>query len=339
MVVSLKHTFVSGKADGVDSTLVQPSNWNAEHLMTLNTQTVLGRMAAGVGPLQELPIAVDATGQSLSLPKGTTGQRPASPQPGMIRFNTTTNQLEAYQGGIWGNFADVALSAIPEQQFLGRAKGAGTGVPIGLTRKQIQAIVYNVGDIIPTAAAAANDGFVLCYGQNLSRVTYQELFVKLGSGVYWGSGDGANSFGIPDLRGRVLAGKDNMGGTSANRMIGSWGGVNGDVLGIGGVGGLEYHILTAAQLAKHKHTGTTAVDNPDHYHPGTHPSQYGSSLGSGRGWGAGSGVAASSTLNTLGTSVTHSHAFNTSEIGADGAHNIVQPTAMINYQIYTGVHA
>jgi len=28
---NIKHAFVSGKTDGVDATLVQPSNWNAEH--------------------------------------------------------------------------------------------------------------------------------------------------------------------------------------------------------------------------------------------------------------------------------------------------------------------
>lgn len=31
--MSIKHTFQSGKADGGDATLVQPSNWNAEHYL------------------------------------------------------------------------------------------------------------------------------------------------------------------------------------------------------------------------------------------------------------------------------------------------------------------
>lgn len=29
--MKLKHAFVSGKVDGADATLVQPSNWNADH--------------------------------------------------------------------------------------------------------------------------------------------------------------------------------------------------------------------------------------------------------------------------------------------------------------------
>lgn len=35
------------------------------------------------------------------VPKGTTAQRPASPVNGHIRYNTTTEQLEAYQNGAW----------------------------------------------------------------------------------------------------------------------------------------------------------------------------------------------------------------------------------------------
>lgn len=43
MTVSLKHSFQSAKGDGTDATLVQPSNWNAEHTLTLAADSVLGR--------------------------------------------------------------------------------------------------------------------------------------------------------------------------------------------------------------------------------------------------------------------------------------------------------
>lgn len=54
MTVSLKHAFTSGKSDGGDNTLVQPSNWNAEHTLTLANNTVLGRNAGTDGAAQEL---------------------------------------------------------------------------------------------------------------------------------------------------------------------------------------------------------------------------------------------------------------------------------------------
>ena len=39
----------------------------------------------------------------LKLPTGNTAQRPASPQTGMIRFNSQTNSLEGYNGTLWAN--------------------------------------------------------------------------------------------------------------------------------------------------------------------------------------------------------------------------------------------
>lgn len=44
-------------------------------------------------------LALDNT--YLKLPVGNTAQRPASPQTGMIRFNTETNKTEGYDGLTW----------------------------------------------------------------------------------------------------------------------------------------------------------------------------------------------------------------------------------------------
>jgi hypothetical protein len=66
MTVSLKHQFTSGKLDGTDATLVQPSNWNAEHTLSLATNRLLGRTTAGTGDAEEIAV----TG-ALSLSAGT----------------------------------------------------------------------------------------------------------------------------------------------------------------------------------------------------------------------------------------------------------------------------
>ena len=39
---------------------------------------------------------------AVTLPVGTTAQEPASPVAGMIRYNTTTNNFEGYNGTSWG---------------------------------------------------------------------------------------------------------------------------------------------------------------------------------------------------------------------------------------------
>jgi hypothetical protein len=66
MAVSLKHTFVSGKTDGSDSSLVQPSNWNAEHDLTIGTGKLVGRSSSGTGSVEEIEV-----GSGLSLSSGT----------------------------------------------------------------------------------------------------------------------------------------------------------------------------------------------------------------------------------------------------------------------------
>lgn len=69
MAVSLTHTKVSAKLDGPDATQVQPSDWNAEHTLTMGTGNVLGRTSAGTGATQEIAfssIPATATGGSSS---------------------------------------------------------------------------------------------------------------------------------------------------------------------------------------------------------------------------------------------------------------------------------
>lgn len=68
MTISLKHAFTSAKADGTDSTLIQPSNWNAEHTLTLATSRLVGRTTAGAGAAEEIsvnaPLSLSATALS-----------------------------------------------------------------------------------------------------------------------------------------------------------------------------------------------------------------------------------------------------------------------------------
>lgn len=72
------------------------------------------------------------------------------------------------------------------------------------------------GTVLPFAGSAAPTDWLLCYGQAVSRATYANLFAVIGT--TYGAGDGSTTFNVPDLRGRVAAGKDNMGGTAANRL-------------------------------------------------------------------------------------------------------------------------
>lgn len=335
MTISAKHSFQSAKADGVDSTVVQPSNWNEEHVITMATAKILGRMSASTGAVEELPVVVDPTGQSLRFPQGTTAERPATPVAGMIRYNTTTGQLEAYQNSAWGNLSDTAVAVMAQATVKGRTIAGGTGAPQDLTQGQLKRLVYNIAQLQATMATSADDGFLFCYGQNVSRTTYADLFAAIST--TFGVGDGSTTFALPDLRGRVLAGQDDMGGSSANRLTGISGGIDGDVLG--GVGGAESHVLTTGQLAAHTHTGTTGTESADHTHTTTRGAYYGLNGSDSRGWCRGDSGGQSTALTSAGASATHTHSFTSASTGSDTAHNNVQPTMICNWQIYTGVHA
>ena len=166
---------------------------------------------------------------------------------------------------------------------------------------------FVAGMVMPYAGSSAPSGWLLAYGQDVSRTTYSDLFSAIGT--TYGSGDGSTTFTLPDLRGRTVAGQDDMGGTSADRLTDQTGGLNGDTLGA--TGGSETHTLTEAELAAHSHSlgenGRVQVGNDNGV-------AYSGS------WSSGSGGL-----------ITYS----TEDTGSDTAHNNVQPTIILNYIIKT----
>lgn len=105
------------------------------------------------------------------------------------------------------------------------------------------------------AATAPNSAFVFPFGQAISRTTYSSLFALIG-GTY-GVGDGSTTFNLPDIRGRVVACVDNMGGTTANRLTtGSMAAVRHTV---GGAGGEDAHTLTAGEIPAISSSGSVSV--------------------------------------------------------------------------------
>ncbi|MBR0846620.1 tail fiber protein [Bradyrhizobium diazoefficiens] len=91
---------------------------------------------------------------------------------------------------------------------------------------------------------APNSSFVLAYGQAISRTAYSTLFSMFGT--TYGVGDGSTTFNIPDLRGRVIAGKDDMGGSAASRLTATYFGASAAALG--SAGGSQSHTLSLGEL-------------------------------------------------------------------------------------------
>jgi len=108
---------------------------------------------------------------------------------------------------------------------------------------------------------------LLQYGQAVSRSLYPALAALAASASYpHGSGDGSTTFNIADKRGRISVGKDDMGGTAANRITAALSGAAGTVLGA--VCGVEGVTLATAQLPSHNHGGATNIPSANHAHSG-----------------------------------------------------------------------
>lgn len=95
------------------------------------------------------------TAKSLRLPKGVTSDRPLTPEAGHVRYNTSTNELEAYQNSAWRKVAFKEPTAITVQTlgvgdeievYFGPLNSGNTDYPVpALTEPQnIMVYVENV---------------------------------------------------------------------------------------------------------------------------------------------------------------------------------------------------
>lgn len=215
-----------------------------------------------------------------------------------------------HQGSTPSGVADVTTVWADDDGYLMFRRGTGNAMYLETPP----------GTISFTAVETADEGHLLCYGQNVSRTTYARLFARIGT--RFGAGDGSTTFGLPDGRDRVVAGYGSMGGSAANRLTGLSGGVEGDVFG--SAGGAESHALTTAQLAVHSHTAT----QESHTHSIIGFAANANIQGGSPGLSilASSGTAAP-TLSNAQPAITVANA------GSGAAHNNVQPTIIMNMQI------
>jgi microcystin-dependent protein len=103
-----------------------------------------------------------------------------------------------------------------------------------------------------TGTTAPNGSFVLPFGQAISRTTYAAYFALIGT--TYGAGDGSTTFNVIDKRGRVSAGKDDMGGSAASRITSAGSSVDGATLGASG--GAQTVTLGTANLPAYTPAGT-----------------------------------------------------------------------------------
>src|SRR6056300_957789 len=226
-------------------------------------------------------------------------------------FNTSiSNQIVAGKPTVGQSQAD--------DEFLINRTSGDTGLK-KISRVNLLAAVPRtpVGLIAPYAGLAAPSGWLLCDGSEVDIAAYSQLYDVIGT-TYKASPT-VGKFAVPDLRGRVPMGADNMGGTSADVVTAAAADV------VGAKDGSEDVTIQTENLPEHEHD--LRGDSGDQYYAirdvsGT-PNDpeavvYDAPTGTGnaQAYPSSGGVL---TDDSLGTPI-----------------NIMSPYITINYIIYTG---
>lgn len=160
----------------------------------------------------------------------------------------------------------------------------------------------DVGDIKYSITPTDHKNWLICNGRSLSRTEYADLFAMIGT-TY--GNDDADTFKLPDCRGRVLG------------AIGAGTGLT--ARSAGTLLGAETHTLTVGEMPSHSH----GITDPGHTHG------YQNQSGDQSTDNAFSTETAADQVEynqTTGNSTTGITINNT---GGGGAHNNMQPTAFI----------
>lgn len=161
---------------------------------------------------------------------------------------------------------------------------------------QIQLSSIPTGGIILWPSASVPTGFFALDGSAINRTTYAVLFGLFGT--TFGAGNGTTTFNLPNMQRRVAVGVGGSSGPNLSNTIGS-------------TGGEETHTLVTSEMPSHTHVQqfeNTSMVN---------------------GGGGGSSV--------LGRAVASAPETNpaviTQATGGGGAHNVLQPSIILNYII------
>lgn len=179
MTFSITHAKVTTIPDAGDASLVEPSDWNAGHVIALATGKLIGRTTAGSGAAEE--IGVDA---SLSLSAGTLSVAAGGVTNAMLANSSIT--LNAGSG--------VGLTA-PGSVSLG-----GTAT-IGATTDAVQLGTLALGTTIGTTTLAVA-GSVADVNQN--------KVINLAPILNFTTGSGITQFGLLNSTSTVVSGGSNL---------------------------------------------------------------------------------------------------------------------------------
>jgi hypothetical protein len=232
MALSLKHSFNSPKSDGTDATLVQPSNWNAEHSLTLGTAKLVGRTTSGTGAAEEISVgagltlsAGSLTGNVVTVAGRTgaiilavadvTGAAPLASPTFTGTVNGAAATLTGTLTGVAGTFSG-ALSGATVADAVGTIRPIVAGTSVATT----SGTALDLSTTIPSWVKRIT---IACNGVSLSGSSHS--IIQLGSGTYTTSGyvstgayaGTANAAGVASATNGLLV----HGGSNTNAFTGT----------------------------------------------------------------------------------------------------------------------
>lgn len=158
MTISLKHQFTSNVADSGDTTLVQPSNWNAEHTLTAAANTLLGAVSAGA--VSE--ITCTAAGRAILDDADAAAQRTTL---GLGTIATQNANNVTITGGSVTGITDLAIA----DGGTGASTAAAAATNLGLgTGDSPQFLAVNIGNATDTTITRVSAGVIAVEGKNVA---------------------------------------------------------------------------------------------------------------------------------------------------------------------------
>ena len=163
----------------------------------------------GIGTISpSVSLDLSSRTDAIALPKGTTLEQPATPTSGMLRYNTSSNSFEGYNGTIWSTFGggtgDIlgtgSVNTVPywiSPKQLGFSTLQTDGITFGIGTPQLSTVTFRISSSLATAVQVINTNATgeAIYGLSNSGSGGVGVhgFASAGKGVY---GQAASAIGI-----------------------------------------------------------------------------------------------------------------------------------------------
>ena len=198
-----------------------------------------------------------------------------------------------------------------------------------------------ISDTSNIPIGAAVEGNCIVTGSTILSKTINTVTISIAANISttttvtffpYGNGNGTTTFNVPDLRGRVIPGRTNMGGVTSSNLTSTYYGSDPEALGA--IGGSQSRALSIANLAAHNHG--VFLNDPGHTHSGV-PNQTGSTGNTGGAYNLSNNTTLSNSAFT-GITVRSASggggtANQTADTGSGTAFSIIPPSLTMNYII------